>query len=323
MSTAHPTYLNLVPTVTFPTMGWPTQTECYPPGFQAASSVFNAFAGATSATFGGYFSPGACPARYTSACTADILFTSAGEQIALCCPRYPIRRLSCLVLRLTAFCSGYRCWALKGSCVSEFSKDNTVTFVSTSVVVGELGLPRLIHLTSSGTVTSYINSALAVPIQVRWAASDLASLNTTVPLALNTTVPSPGHMPAIGPAIYLSVGIPSVLIILTCVFFFIRIHRARKKAAAELSRLDIGMVEKAELGGECVLPQESGGIMRLELDAIVAVDVAGIPARTAELEAPIAELPAPFPELEAATSSAAAQVAEVLSTEATLARSAI
>lgn len=190
-----------------------------------------------------------------------------------------------------------------------------MTFVSTSVIVGILGLPRSIHMTSGGTVTSYINSALAVPIQVRWAASDLASLNTTVP--------SPGHMPAIGPAIYLSVGIPSVLIILTCVFFFIRIHRARKKAAAELSRLDIGMVEKAELGGECVLPQESGGIMRLELDAIVAVGVAGIPASTAELEAPIAELPAPFPELEAAASSATAQVAEVLSAEAILARSAI
>lgn len=306
------TFQNLVPTGTFPTLGWPTQTECYPPGYQAASSAFRASELATPATFGGYFSRGVCPAGYTSACTKDIRFTSAGDRIALCCPQYALRRLNCLVPRLTLSWSGYQCWVPIGSCISEFMNDNMVTFVSArSGAVTEMHLPRSILRSSGNTFTSYINSALAAHIQVRWAASDSVE-DTFSPTAL----PVPSPMPAIGPAIYMSVGIPGALIILACVFFFIRVSRKRKKAAGELSRLDTGIAEKAELTGECVLPQESGGIMRVELDAIEPVRVVGGPGGTFELETPIAELAAPFPELEG-EASVAPEVAEQLSTEAT------
>ncbi|KAL0639004.1 hypothetical protein Q9L58_001885 [Maublancomyces gigas] len=301
------TFQDLVPTGTFPTLGWPTQTECYPPGYQAASSAFRASEEATAATFGGYFSPGVCPAGYTSACTKDIRFTSAGDQIALCCPY------------------GYQCWVSIGSCVSEFTTDNMVTFVSASSgTVTEMRLPRSFLRPSGSTFTSYINSALAAQIQVRWAASDPAgnTFSPTMPPVPGITVsptalPVPSPMPAIGPAIYMSVGIPGALIILACVFFFIRVSRKRKNAAGELSRLDTSIAEKAELTGECVLPQESGGIMRVELDAIEPVRVVGGPGRTFELETPIAELAAPFPELEGEASSVAPEVAEQLSTEAT------
>lgn len=317
------TFLDLVPTDTFPTLGWPTQTECYPPGYQAASSAFRASHGDNAVTFGGYFSPAACPEGYTSACTEDILLTSSGEQIALCCPRCVMPHLIALVAPLTIAYSGYRCWPLKGSCISQFTTNDTVTFIFAGRVVAEEHISGSSRISSGSTFTWYTNSATAAPIQVRRAPSDTVGwvVGPTIkePSQLSTAnIESALTIPSIGPAIYLSVGIPLTLIILGLVFFFHRASRARRKAIAELSRLDIGVVEKAELAGECVMPHESGGIMRAELDGIEAVDVVGGHGTTAELETPIAELEAPFPELEGAVSPAASKLAEQLPTEDTV-----
>lgn len=92
----HPTgtFIQLVPTGTYPLLGWPTQTECYPSGYQAASSMFRSSQGTLPVAFGGYFSPAACPSGYTSACPEEVLLSSAGEEIAVCCPRYE----SCYVI---------------------------------------------------------------------------------------------------------------------------------------------------------------------------------------------------------------------------------
>lgn len=219
--------------------------------------------------------------------------------------------------------SGYRCWALKGSCIARLTTDYTVTFVSASSIVTERRLPETYRRSSGSTFIWYTNSALAAPIQVRRAASDTVSwtvgpTTTELPQSSGTNIKYSKVMPPIGPAIYLSVGIPLALIILAFVFFFYRASIARRKATAELARLDIGIVEKAELAGECVMPHESGGIMRVELDGIEAIDVVGGHGTTAELETPIAELAAPFPELEGTASPPAPEVAEQLPTEATL-----
>lgn len=226
---------------------------------------------------------------------------------------HELGRFICLVPQLTLSCSGYQCWVPIGSCVSEFTTDNMVTFVSArSGTVTEIRLPRSFLGPSGSTFTSYINSALAAQIQVRRAASDPVG-NTVSP----TILPVPKDMPPIGPEIYLSVGIPGALIILACVCFFILVSKKRKEAVRQLSRLDTGVAEKAELTGECVLPQESGGIMRVELDAIEPVRVVGGPGATFELGTPIAELAAPFPELEGATFSVAPEVSEQVLTDTT------
>lgn len=193
------------------------------------------------------------------------------------------------------------------TCISECTSVTTVTYVYPPSRVTELLLQRSDLITSRSTVISYVKSAVAEQIQVRWAASD--SVSPTFSMGAAPVI----SMPPIGPGIYLSVGIPGVLIIMAFLFFFIHLRRARKQAAAELSRRDIEMVDKAELGGEPVLPQESGGIMLVELDTIV-----GGPGRTAELEGPIAELAAPFPEMEGSTAAGAPQVAGPLPTEASV-----
>lgn len=229
-------------------------------------------------------------------------------------------------------------------CISAFTSDTPVTYLDTSPYrVTEKILSRSYSVTSGSTVITYVNSALADQIQVRWAASDSVdwpvgpttfrspvgptAVDSMVSSTLKPSPPLPPPpeltsgfpaipttpMPPIGPGIYLSVGIPGALIIMAFLFFFVRLRKARKKAAAEFSRRDIEMVDKAELGGEPVLPQESGGIMRIELDAIM-----GGPGRTAELEVPIAELAAPFPELEGSCAVAAPEVDGPLLTQAPL-----
>lgn len=65
------------------------------------------------------------------------------------------------------------------------------------------------------------------------------------------------------------------------------------RAAAELCLPQTGFVEEEDLGREDVLPQESGGIMLLELDGTPPVDA--LPA--------VAELESPFPELDGSTTS--------------------
>lgn len=90
-------------TMPIPSLGWSTQAECYPADYQAMRTRFTLEHSPTKVSFGGYCSPGACASGYTSACKVDDWWTTAGEEIALCCPRYLPCRLVLLLPLLTVY----------------------------------------------------------------------------------------------------------------------------------------------------------------------------------------------------------------------------
>lgn len=178
-----------------------------------------------------------------------------------------------------------------GSCISLFTAATHGTYVSPGPGRVTSWFLDASYIVSSGTSWSTsVMSALAAPVQVRRAASDSIAwpADPTVPhSALPVPAPPPIDMPLIGPEIYLSVSVLIALVLLGVGFYLIRARRAKKKAAMNGAGVEMGVLEKAELGGECVVPHESGGSTRVELDTIEAVRGVGV---VAELEVPIAEL---------------------------------